>query len=77
MQKDKDGNLAAMVALYPEIQLGEDEEIYTECIFLIDRSGSMSGSRINQVRDTMQIFLRSLGEGTLVSALYLIIMPPP
>jgi len=38
-----------MVALYPEIKLGEDEEIYTECIFLIDRSGSMAGSRINQV----------------------------
>jgi len=90
VQKDKEGNLAAMVALYPEIKLGEDEEIYTECIFLIDRSGSMAGSRINQVlffffysfhflqvlkvpsffsvvqvRDTMQIFLRSLGEGTL------------
>src|SRR4051794_11175428 len=66
VQKDEDGHLAAMVALYPEIKLGDDEEIFTECIFLIDRSGSMGGSRINQVRDAMQIFLRSLGEGTMV-----------
>jgi len=54
-----------MVALYPEIKLEDDEEIYTECVFLIDRSGSMAGTRINQVRDTMQIFLRSIGEGTM------------
>jgi uncharacterized protein with von Willebrand factor type A (vWA) domain len=52
-----------MVALHPD--LPEDQQIFTEMIFLIDRSGSMSGSRINQVRDTLQIFLRSLPEGTL------------
>lgn len=52
-----------MVALHPH--LPDDSQIFTEMIFLVDRSGSMSGSRINQVRDTLQIFLRSLPEGTL------------
>jgi len=50
VQKDKDGKMAAMVTLYPEIEGGKDDKIYTECIFLIDRSGSMSGSRIAQAR---------------------------
>ena len=52
-----------MVALHPN--LPEDQQIFTEMVFLVDRSGSMSGSRISQVRDTLQIFLRSLPEGTL------------
>lgn len=53
-----------MVSLYPK--LDEDSaQIFTEMIFIVDRSGSMSGSRINQVRDTLHIFLRSLPEGTL------------
>jgi len=70
-----------MVALYPE--MNEDEQIFTEMIFLVDRcnifevpdverSGSMrksvttgsffgaKDSRINQVKETLQIFLRSL-----------------
>ncbi|KAL6040638.1 von Willebrand factor A domain-containing protein 5A [Balamuthia mandrillaris] len=54
-----------MVSLYPKLDLEDDEEIYTEMIFIVDRSGSMSGSRIDKVKDTMQIFLRSLGEGTM------------
>eukprot|EP01087_Luapelamoeba_hula_P007563 TRINITY_DN1849_c0_g1_i1.p1 TRINITY_DN1849_c0_g1~~TRINITY_DN1849_c0_g1_i1.p1 ORF type:complete len:911 (+),score=210.03 TRINITY_DN1849_c0_g1_i1:64-2733(+) len=61
----EDGDLAAMVSLYPEIPLGEDEEIYNEMIFVVDRSGSMSGARIKQVKLTMQIFLRSLCPGTM------------
>eukprot|EP00002_Diphylleia_rotans_P014219 TRINITY_DN276_c0_g1_i2.p1 TRINITY_DN276_c0_g1~~TRINITY_DN276_c0_g1_i2.p1 ORF type:complete len:859 (-),score=169.72 TRINITY_DN276_c0_g1_i2:232-2808(-) len=32
-------------------------------VFVIDRSGSMQGSRISQVRDTMVLFLRSLPFG--------------
>lgn len=33
-------------------------------IFLIDKSGSMSGSRMKSVKDCMKIFLRSLPEGS-------------
>eukprot|EP01114_Cavostelium_apophysatum_P024203 TRINITY_DN940_c0_g1_i3.p1 TRINITY_DN940_c0_g1~~TRINITY_DN940_c0_g1_i3.p1 ORF type:complete len:876 (-),score=276.34 TRINITY_DN940_c0_g1_i3:53-2680(-) len=65
VQVDSAGRKCAMVALYPALELGEDDKIYTEMIFVIDRSGSMSGSRINQVRDCLQVFLRSLPEGTL------------
>jgi hypothetical protein len=61
------GTTTIMASIYPQLQMAadSDEDIYTEMIFIVDRSGSMSGSRINQVRDTLQIFLRSLGEGTL------------
>lgn len=31
-----------------------------EIIFVIDRSGSMSGKSISKARDTLQVFLRSL-----------------
>ena len=65
IQKDAKGNVGIMAALYPEFKLGDDEEIYTEMIFLIDRSGSMAGSRIEQVKETLLIFLRSLSEGTM------------
>jgi uncharacterized protein with von Willebrand factor type A (vWA) domain len=54
-----------MFSVFPNLEPEEDEAVYTEMIFLIDRSGSMSGSRINQVRSTMQILLRSLAEGTM------------
>jgi hypothetical protein len=36
-------------------------------IFVVDRSGSMAGGRINKVKDTLQIFLRSIPEGPLLS----------
>lgn len=42
-----------------------DEDLIVQCseiIFLIDRSGSMSGSRISQVRTTMGFFLKALPE---------------
>jgi hypothetical protein len=63
LEAQPSGATIAMVALHPN--LPDDQQIFTEMIFLVDRSGSMSGSRISQVRDTLQIFLRSLPEGTL------------
>lgn len=62
---DEKGRKTVMAALYPQLELADDEDVYTEMIFVVDRSGSMSGGRMNQVKDTLQIFLRSLGEGTL------------
>eukprot|EP01114_Cavostelium_apophysatum_P014046 TRINITY_DN3539_c0_g1_i1.p1 TRINITY_DN3539_c0_g1~~TRINITY_DN3539_c0_g1_i1.p1 ORF type:complete len:886 (+),score=216.32 TRINITY_DN3539_c0_g1_i1:162-2819(+) len=64
VQVDAAGRKCAMIALYPALQL-VDDHIYTEIIFVVDRSGSMSGSRISQVRDCLQVFLRSLPEKTL------------
>lgn len=54
-----------MASIYPQLDLADDEDVYSELVFIVDRSGSMSGSRINQVKGTLQIFLRSLGEGTM------------
>jgi hypothetical protein len=62
---EKGTSKTVMVSLFPQLELADDEDIYTEMIFIVDRSGSMSGSRMNQVKDTLQIFLRSLGEGTM------------
>ncbi|KAJ6246470.1 von willebrand factor a domain-containing protein 5a [Anaeramoeba flamelloides] len=47
----------AMLTFFPDL---EDCDVKTELIFLIDRSGSMSGKRIANVRDLMNIFLHSL-----------------
>ncbi|KAJ6238616.1 von willebrand factor a domain-containing protein 5a [Anaeramoeba flamelloides] len=47
----------AMLTFFPDL---EDCDVKTELIFLIDRSGSMSGRRIANVRDLMNIFLHSL-----------------
>jgi cobalamin biosynthesis protein CobT len=64
VEVDEKGTKTVMVSLFPKLDLADDEDVYTEMIFIVDRSGSMSGSRIQQVKDTLQIFLRSLGEGT-------------
>eukprot|EP01113_Clastostelium_recurvatum_P026749 TRINITY_DN3212_c0_g1_i3.p1 TRINITY_DN3212_c0_g1~~TRINITY_DN3212_c0_g1_i3.p1 ORF type:complete len:918 (-),score=245.79 TRINITY_DN3212_c0_g1_i3:11-2764(-) len=64
-QDDVTKDKVAMISVFPNQDLGEYDTIYTEMIFLIDRSGSMAGSKINKVRDTMQLFLRSIPEGTL------------
>jgi len=89
VEVDSNGKVCAMTALYPDLTLKEDEDIYTEILFVIDRSGqyfflssasivnlsfdvvqrqtgSMSGSRINQVKETMKIFIQSLQEGFVV-----------
>lgn len=65
VEVDEKGNKTVMAAIYPQLELADEEDVYTEMIFIVDRSGSMSGARINQVKDTLQIFLRSLGEGTM------------
>eukprot|EP01116_Phalansterium_solitarium_P016045 TRINITY_DN3631_c0_g1_i2.p1 TRINITY_DN3631_c0_g1~~TRINITY_DN3631_c0_g1_i2.p1 ORF type:complete len:453 (+),score=131.21 TRINITY_DN3631_c0_g1_i2:115-1359(+) len=64
VQQDAAGAKVAMLSLYPELD-EEEAQVYTEMIFVVDRSGSMSGSRIAAVKETMHVFLRSLPEGTL------------
>lgn len=62
IEEDKEGNRIAMVSLYPKMN-DDAPQIFTEMIFIVDRSGSMSGGRINRVKDTLHIFLRALPEG--------------
>jgi hypothetical protein len=58
------GNKAVMLSLYPNLELSDDDDVYSEMVFLVDRSNSMAGQRIAQVKETLAIFLRSLGPGT-------------
>ena len=46
-----------MLSLVPNFEL--DEQL-TEMIFLVDRSGSMSGSSMNQAKKALELFLHSL-----------------
>ncbi len=34
---DEKGNKVTMVSVYPNIELGDDEDVYTEMIFVVDR----------------------------------------
>uniref|UniRef100_A0A6B2KX07 VWFA domain-containing protein n=1 Tax=Arcella intermedia TaxID=1963864 RepID=A0A6B2KX07_9EUKA len=54
---------AAVISLYPSIQT--DDDILSEIIFIVDRSGSMAGSRLNQAKNALQLFLRSLPQNSL------------
>lgn len=61
-ERDAAGGGAVLVSFRPRFEAGTDAR--AEVVFLVDRSGSMQGSSIEQVRNALQLFLRSLGEGT-------------
>lgn len=66
VQMNEAGRKTVMAAFYPQLKLAEESiTVQTEMIFIVDRSGSMAGSRIRKVTETLQIFLRSLTEGIL------------
>ena len=44
-----------MVTLVPDFAL---DDVNTELIFVVDRSGSMDGQFINQPKEGLQLFLR-------------------
>ena len=62
LERDGSGGGALLVAFRPRFEAGTP--CRTEVVFLVDRSGSMQGSSIAQVRNALQLFLRSLDEGT-------------
>ena len=63
-----------MASFFPDLEgacregSGGDDEGDTglkEMVFVVDRSGSMSGSKMENAKSTLQLFLRSIPEGTL------------
>ena len=52
-----DGSTATMVTLAPHIELDDER---CELVFVVDRSGSMGGSKMTQARAAMGLFFRSL-----------------
>jgi Ca-activated chloride channel family protein len=60
IERDEHGRLAAAIAVRPQLDAAVAP---AEVIFVIDRSGSMEGSSIAEVRNALQLCLRSLVSG--------------
>ncbi len=60
----EDGSTATMITLAPNIELDDER---CELIFIVDRSGSMSGSKIAQARKAMELFFRSLPDDCYIN----------
>ncbi len=62
VERNEDGFATAAVSFVPRLEAGSSRN---EVVFLVDRSGSMGGSSIEQVRAALQLCLRGLKEGDL------------
>ena len=60
IERDDEGNQAIALAFVPRLP---DTKAPAEIIFVADRSGSMGGSSIEEVRNALQLCLRSMGAG--------------
>jgi len=63
LEKSEDGSVCAMVTLNPALEWPENHKLSQEIIIVVDRSASMAGKRIAQMRDSLQLLLRSLIHG--------------
>ena len=64
-KEDREGfmaNSVVMLNFFPEFKSSESSET-GEFVFVVDRSGSMSGSRNNSAKETLLLFLKSLPDG--------------
>ena len=64
-REDKEGFMAnpvVMLNFFPEFKNPETSEV-GEFVFVIDRSGSMGGSRMDGAKTTLLLFLKSLPDG--------------
>lgn len=60
-EKGEDGYFMMMAS--PRFQFSDDEIRKKDIIFVVDRTGSMSGEKIEQARGALQFCLRSLNKG--------------
>nr|XP_058965540.1 von Willebrand factor A domain-containing protein 5A-like [Pocillopora verrucosa] len=63
--EDEEGFMASPVVMlnfFPEFKTSESSE-KGEFVFVVDRSGSMSGSKNDSARETLLLFLKSLPDG--------------
>ncbi len=61
LERDDDGRTTAAVTMRPTFSI---ELAAADVVFVVDRSGSMQGSSIEQVRNALQLCLRSLVPGS-------------
>jgi Ca-activated chloride channel family protein len=61
LERDDEGRVAAAITMRPAFTIGVAA---ADVVFVVDRSGSMQGSSIEQVRNALQICLRSLIAGS-------------
>jgi hypothetical protein len=61
LERDDDGRTAAAVTMRPTFSI---EPAAADVVFVVDRSGSMQGASIEQVRNALQLCLRSLVPGS-------------
>ncbi|KAH3745480.1 von willebrand factor a [Pelomyxa schiedti] len=69
LEIDPDGNHTAVVHFLHDIEGSLDDESLSEIVFIVDQSGSMAGSKMNQAKNALQIFLRSLPVGSLFNVI--------
>ncbi|ELR11799.1 von Willebrand factor type A domain containing protein [Acanthamoeba castellanii str. Neff] len=58
------GSAVAMVSIVPQLDHLRDADVIAELLFVVDRSGSMSGGRIDQAKNALALFFHSLPVGT-------------
>jgi Ca-activated chloride channel homolog len=63
-EKDEDGYFLLLAS--PEIKATSDERPKKTVIFVVDRSGSMSGKKIEQAKEALKFVLNNLREGDTV-----------
>jgi hypothetical protein len=61
LERDDEGRVAAAITMRPTFS---NELAAADVVFVVDRSGSMQGSSIEQVRNALQLCLRSLIAGS-------------